>query len=143
MEPDTVQDRSADRGLGHPVGLSGVFAAAALLFAFDPAATWWFPSCPIHALTGWLCPFCGSLRAVHALLHGAPLVAAELNPLTTVGLVAALVALLHDTVCPAGGWSPGPATATQFERLSGFCFSARGLAILVAFALLRNVAPKF
>jgi hypothetical protein len=143
MEPDALQDRSAHRGLGHPVGLSGVFAAAALLFAFDPAATWWFPSCPIHALTGWLCPFCGSLRAVHALLHGTPLVAAELNPLTTVGLVAALVALLHDTVCPAGGSNPGPATATRFERLSGFCFSARGLAILVAFALIRNLPPKF
>ena len=144
MEPDTVQDRSADRGLGHPVGLSGVFAAAALLFAFDPAATWWFPSCPIHALTGWLCPFCGSLRAVHALLHGEPLVAAELNPLTTVGLVAALVALLHDTVGLAErGRSPEAVPATQFERLSGFCFSARGLAILVAFALLRNVTPKF
>ena len=142
MEPDTLQDRSAHRGLGHPVGLSVTVATAALLFAFDPAATWWFPSCPIHALTGWLCPFCGSLRAVHALLHGAPLVALELNPLTTVGLVAVLVAHLHDTVCPAGGSSPGPAPVTQFERLNGFCFSARGLAILAAFALLRNVAPK-
>ena len=142
MEPDTLQDRSAHRRLGHPVGLSVTLAAAALLFAIDPAATWWLPSCPFYALTGWLCPFCGSLRAVHALLHGAPLVASELNPLTTVGLVAALVALLHDTACPAGGSSPGLATATQFERLSGFCFSARGLAILVAFALLRNVGPK-
>jgi hypothetical protein len=27
-----------------------------LLFVFDPAATWWFPSCPFNALTGWLCP---------------------------------------------------------------------------------------
>ena len=144
MEPDTLQDRSAHRGLGRPVGLSVTLAAAVLLFAFDPAATWWFPSCPIYALTGWLCPFCGSLRAVHALLHGAPLVASELNPLTTVGLMAALVALLHDTVrSAAGGRSPEAVTATQFERLSGFCFSARGLAILVAFALLRNVTSKF
>jgi hypothetical protein len=118
--------------------LSLILAAAALLFAFDPATTWWFPSCPIHALTGWLCPFCGSLRAVHALLRGAPLVALELNPLTTVGLVAALVALLHDTVCPA--W---PRRATRFERLTRLCFSARGLAIIAAFGLLRNVAPKF
>src|SRR5258708_25879013 len=47
-------------------------APLALLAVFDPASTWWLPSCPFHALTGWLCPLCGSLRAVHALLHGAP-----------------------------------------------------------------------
>jgi Protein of unknown function (DUF2752) len=134
MEPDALQDRSAHRGLGNPVGLSGVIAAAVLLFAFDPAATWWFPSCPSHALTGWLCPFCGSLRAVHALLRGAPLVASQLNPLTTAGLVAALAALLHDSVCPG--------RATQLERLTRFCFSARGLAIVAAFGLLRNMASK-
>jgi hypothetical protein len=135
MEPDALQDRSAHRGLGNPVGLSGVIAAAALLFAFDPAATWWFPSCPIHALTGWLCPFCGSLRAVHALLRGAPLVASDLNLLTIAGLVATMAALLHDIVCPA--------RATQLERLTRFCFSTRGLAIIATFGLLRNVPPKF
>jgi hypothetical protein len=138
MESNALPDRPADRGLGSPVGLGVLVAAAALLFAFDPAVTWWFPACPIHALTGWLCPFCGSLRAVHALLQGAPLVASSLNPLTTVGLVAALIALLHDTVCRAQ-----PGRAPQLERLTGFCFSPRGLAIIVAFGLLRNVTTKF
>jgi hypothetical protein len=93
-------------------------ASVALLAAFDPAATWWFPSCPFHALTGWLCPLCGSLRAVHALLHGAPAAALALNPLTTVGLPAWLVAR---------------------RRVTGFCFSANGLALLAAFGLLRNL----
>jgi hypothetical protein len=115
-----------------------IIAAAALLFAFDPAATWWFPSCPIHALTGWLCPFCGSLRAVHALLCGAPLVASNLNPLTTAGLVAAVVARVHDTVRPAA-----PRRATQLERFTRFCFSARGVVIIAAFGLLRNVTTRF
>jgi hypothetical protein len=138
MEPDALQDRAAHPGVVNPVGprvVCVIIAAAALLFAFDPAATWWFPSCPIHALTGWLCPFCGSLRAVHALLQGEPLVASELNPLTTVGPMAALVALVHDAVRPGG--------PTQLGRLTRFCFSARGLAILAAFAVLRNVLPKF
>ena len=95
-------------------------AVAALLFRFDPAATWWFPSCPLHALTGWLCPLCGSLRALHALSLGAPLEALAFNPVTTVGLAAGLIAR---------------------KRMAAFCFSAPGLALLVAFGVLRNVLP--
>ena len=55
-------------------------AVAALLFFFDPAASAFYPSCPLRALTGLLCPFCGGLRAAHALLHGHVLEAAALNP---------------------------------------------------------------
>jgi hypothetical protein len=95
-----------------------VLAAGALLAAFDPATTWWFPSCPFHALTGWLCPLCGSLRAVHALCLGAPLTALASNPLTIVGLAAWLIAR---------------------ARTTAFCFSARGVALFVGFGLLRNL----
>src|ERR1700682_2774579 len=95
-------------------------AAAALLFAFDPGTTWWFPSCPFRALTGWLCPFCGSLRALRALVHGAPRLAFALNPLTTVGAVAGVGALVHDAVRPA--------RAVTLDRLVAFCFSGRGFA---------------
>ncbi len=28
-----------------------------------------YPACPLHATTGLLCPGCGSLRALHDLLH--------------------------------------------------------------------------
>jgi hypothetical protein len=97
-------------------------AAAVVLVAFDPATTWWFPSCPFRALTGWLCPLCGSLRAVHALLRGAPAAALALNPLTTVGLAAWLFAR---------------------ERTNAVCFSARGVALLIAFGVLRNVPGSF
>src|SRR5436190_7873023 len=82
-------------------------AATAALVAFDPATTWWFPSCPFHAMTGWLCPLCGSLRAAHALTRGAPLTAMAFNPLAVTGLAAWLVAR---------------------ERAMAFCFSVRGLA---------------
>jgi hypothetical protein len=99
-----------------------VLGAGALLLAFDPATTWWFPSCPFHALTGWLCPLCGSLRALHALARGAPLAALAFNPLIIVGLAAWLLAR---------------------ERTTAFCFSARGLACLIAFGVLRNVPGPF
>jgi hypothetical protein len=61
--------------LGGAVG-----AAAALLFFYDPASTPFYPPCPLRALTGLLCPLCGGLRAIHALLHGHVLDAVALNP---------------------------------------------------------------
>jgi hypothetical protein len=106
-------------------------AAAVLLFAFDPATTWWFPSCPLNALTGWLCPFCGSLRALHALLHGAPRAAWTLNPLTTAGAAAAAGALTLDAFRPVG--------IARAERLLSWCFSTRGFALALAFAVWRNI----
>ena len=101
------------------VSIALVLAAAAMpLAAFDPATTWWFPSCPFYALTGLLCPLCGSLRALHALLVGAPLAALALNPLTITGLAAWLLAR---------------------EKAAAFCFSARGAALVIVFGVLRNI----
>jgi hypothetical protein len=94
----------------------GVVAGA--LAAFDPAVTWWFPSCPLHVLTGWLCPLCGSLRAVHALLVGHPLAALAFNPLLIVSL---------------GLWF------VARERTTRFFFSGPGVALLVGFGLFRNL----
>lgn len=41
-----------------------------------------FPPCPVFYLTGWYCPGCGSLRALHQLLHGNLQAAWAMNPLT-------------------------------------------------------------
>ena len=95
-------------------------AVAMPLAAFDPAATWWFPSCPFYTLTGLLCPLCGSLRALHALLTGSPLAAFTFNPLTITALAAWLVAR---------------------RQFTAFCFSARGGAVAIAFGVLRNFLP--
>jgi len=57
-------------------------AAMLMLDTFDPATSGVFPSCPLHYLTGWYCPGCGSLRALHQLLHGNLSAAWALNPLT-------------------------------------------------------------
>jgi hypothetical protein len=93
-------------------------ASIAALAEWDPATTMWFPSCPLYAISGWQCPLCGSLRAVHALLHGAPLAALTFNPLTVAGLGMWLVAR---------------------DRTTRFCFSAHGLVLLIGFGLLRNL----
>ncbi len=53
-----------------------------LLWAFDPASAGVFPPCPLRYLTGLYCPGCGSLRAVHQLLHGNLAAAWAMNPLT-------------------------------------------------------------
>jgi hypothetical protein len=55
-----------------------------LLRLFDPATSGIFPPCPLHALTGLYCPGCGSLRAIHQLLHGNVGAAWAMNPLTVI-----------------------------------------------------------
>ncbi|MGA8200207.1 MAG: DUF2752 domain-containing protein, partial [Candidatus Sulfotelmatobacter sp.] len=72
---------SIDRRLR--IGMVAVAAAATVtLDFFDPATSGLFPPCPLHYLTGWYCPGCGSLRALHQLLHGNLSAAWALNPLT-------------------------------------------------------------
>ena len=59
-----------------------LFAAAGvagILFFFNPAEHVFYPACYFHALTGLNCPGCGSLRAMHQLLHGHFAEAARLN----------------------------------------------------------------
>jgi hypothetical protein len=111
------------------VGLT--LAAATMLFAFDPAVTRWFPSCPLYALTGWLCPFCGSLRALHALLHGNVAAAAAFNPLTTAVVGAGLIAGTHDAMRRS--------STSLVDRLVSRCFSMQGLACAVIFGVVRNM----
>ena len=41
-----------------------------LVYRCDPTTSGLYPPCPFHALTGLYCPGCGSLRALHQLLHG-------------------------------------------------------------------------
>lgn len=41
-----------------------------LLFLYNPQEVPFYPRCPIYMLSGYQCPGCGSLRAIHALLHG-------------------------------------------------------------------------
>ena len=58
--------------------------AAAVLRFFPPGIYAIYPVCPIHALTGWHCPGCGSTRALAAMLTGRFGHAFHYNPLAVV-----------------------------------------------------------
>lgn len=49
---------------------AAVCAAAIILYTYNPLSVSFYPRCPSKWLTGFDCPGCGSLRAMHALLHG-------------------------------------------------------------------------
>ena len=50
--------------------LFAIPAAALVLNRFPPAQYGFYPTCPIHQLTGLKCPGCGITRALAALTHG-------------------------------------------------------------------------
>lgn len=52
------------------VAASASLIAVVVLFAFEPSHSGFYPICYFHRTTGLLCPGCGSLRALHQLLHG-------------------------------------------------------------------------
>jgi hypothetical protein len=66
----------------------------AYLYLRDPAEPGVFPPCPFLALSGYHCPGCGTLRALHQLLNGNLIVALGLNPLTILSLPFIAYALL-------------------------------------------------
>jgi len=50
---------------------AAVFAALfALTATVSPEQPGHYPTCPFRAITGYACPGCGSLRALHDLAHG-------------------------------------------------------------------------
>jgi hypothetical protein len=64
---------------------SAVVALAAgglsVVYLLDPGSSGLYPPCPFLALTGFYCPGCGTLRALHQLTLGHPVAALDLNPL--------------------------------------------------------------
>lgn len=107
-------------------------AALALLFAFDPSTAGFFPICALHEMTGWQCPGCGGLRAMHQLSHGHLQAAWRLNPLLIALLPVALWLGLRETVFTFWGrrW-PGVVT----RPVLGWAL----LGVTALFGILRNV----
>src|SRR5262245_52661638 len=56
-------------------------AGAVVLYFFAPSNFAFYPRCMFFCWTGLACPGCGSLRALHSLLHGEVVTAFRLNAL--------------------------------------------------------------
>jgi Protein of unknown function (DUF2752) len=71
-----------------PLATAGAaLAATTYVGLVDPNQSGHYPTCPFLFITGYYCPGCGSLRAVHALAHGDVGAAVGFNVLTVVSLV--------------------------------------------------------
>jgi hypothetical protein len=78
--------------LRHPLyAAAAAVASVSLVAVVDPNQPGHYPTCPFLALTGYYCPGCGSLRAVHDLAHGDLHGALARNPLTVVAVAALVV----------------------------------------------------
>jgi uncharacterized protein DUF2752 len=99
----------------------------------DPNEPGHYPTCPFLALTGWYCPGCGSLRAIHALAHGDLGTAIDRNPLAVlcVPLVAAIFVL----------WARRRLTGRQRTWAAPGSWINAFLVLVIAFWVLRNLAP--
>ena len=51
------------------MALAALVGGLAVVYSFSPAEYSFYPRCPVYFTTHWLCPGCGSTRALHALLH--------------------------------------------------------------------------
>lgn len=80
-----------------------------MLAAVDPNRPGHYPTCPFLYLTGYYCPGCGSLRALHDLVaHGDLAAALRRNPLTVVMIPFVMAAWLLWALRLAGltTWTP-------------------------------------
>ena len=120
-----------------------VAAAAAVLFTFDPTFSSFYPGCLFYRTTGLLCPGCGSLRALHQLLHGNFVTALRFNPLLfltfiLVGIITAVKLLRRNDSAPTIGASARSPLALHPAWIWGY------LGLALAFWVLRNLpGPVF
>jgi hypothetical protein len=106
---------TASARLNHGLFLLGAAVAGFCLFRWNPARSQLFPPCPFHWVTGLYCPGCGSLRALHALLHGQMLTAFRMNPLMLLSMPVLGLLVLRPTTAsrPWVAW-------TAFAVLLGY-----------------------
>jgi hypothetical protein len=120
--------------------IGGFFAYGLGLTALYATTGFGLP-CLFREVTGWACPLCGGTRMGGALLHLDIADAFAYNPLALIGLVVVGMLGVLWTVQLAGG----PALRLprgireRLAAVSGTWWLVAGVAVLVAYTVLRNV----
>lgn len=109
-----------------------LLGSLAMLFLFDPTRHPFYPVCLFHRWTGWNCPGCGSLRAMHLLLHGHVLAALRDNIL----LIVALPCLAGYSVRCLLRWRTGEPMILPAVRPKTILWF---IGLLIVFTFIRNI----
>lgn len=104
-----------------------------VVFLFDPVTSSIYPRCTFHSLTGLDCPFCGTSRALHELLHGNFMAALRLNALFTLALPCLAVFGLYQMAARSCGWR-GPSIRWGWNGVWLL------LGVVLVFGIARNLA---
>ncbi len=104
---------------------------AVILYYFNPIKSGFYPICLFHASTGLLCPGCGSLRALHQLLHGNLAIALRYNVLCVVSIPSVIGISIRTIIRRSRGQD-----ASLLIR-PGWLWN--GFAIIMIFWILRNI----
>lgn len=106
-------------------------AAAIVVVVADPNEPGHYPTCPVLATTGLFCTGCGTLRAVHALLHADLATAWAMNPLAVVLAPFAVASWVAWMIRASTGRPRSWLAPSWAVRLTGV--------VLVVFTIARNV----
>jgi hypothetical protein len=113
------------------LALAAAVALTTVVATVDPNQPGHYPTCPFLAVTGYYCPGCGSLRALHDLAHGDVAGAVARNPLMVLASAGLVVGFVLWT---RRRWRGLPRTwAAPAALLYGL------LTLVLAFWVLRNV----
>lgn len=112
-----------------------LLAGIAVVYKYlDPSVVPIFPRCPFRLLTGYLCPECGSQRAIHHLLNLDLPGAWRMNPLLVIALPYLLLGLILKPL------SRHNARGTRLlDQLYGCRASVVALVVIVLFWIGRNI----
>ena len=105
------------------LGLACAAASGAMLYIFPPDRFRFYPPCPIHLVSGLLCPGCGATHALVALLHGDLSAAWRDNALLILLLP---VLLFYGASAWRYAWRGQPPPAVPNTTLAG-CFFATAI----------------